>query len=158
VIQRRKPSHAFNTHLRKPSLIVYGLITVRREEHLENVVRELIASRLHRIDRMGRRKAATFFRWLKKRRIVSAILWYVYSMAHHAAAYCTHSLSVRESYPSSRFFLQATESKSTMTVTLDLTKLTAEQQWLATILNMLTTLFLCTLLYNPTAPVRPIIT
>jgi squalene cyclase len=45
-----------------------------------------------------------------------------------------------------------------MTVTLDLTKLTAEQQWLATVLNVLTTLFLCTLLYNPTAPVRPIIT
>jgi hypothetical protein len=43
-----------------------------------------------------------------------------------------------------------------MTVTLDLTKLTAEQQWLPTVLNVLTTLFLCTLLYNPTAPVRSI--
>jgi hypothetical protein len=93
VIQLRKPSHAFNTHLRKPSVIVCGLITVRREEHLENVVRELIASRLHRIDRMGRRKAATFFRWLKKRRIVSANPWHVCIMAHTATHY-TLSLSV----------------------------------------------------------------
>jgi hypothetical protein len=34
------------------------------------VVHELVAARLHRIERLGRRKARGFFRWLRRRRIV----------------------------------------------------------------------------------------
>jgi hypothetical protein len=49
--------------------------------------------------------------------------------------------------------MQANESNLSMTRTLDLTKLTQEQLWLATVLDFLTTLFLCTLLYDPSAPV-----
>jgi hypothetical protein len=93
MIRLRKPPYAFTTHGHRLNSFIRGLTTACREEHLEDVVRELIASRLHRIDRMGRKKAATFFRWLKKHRIVSANPWYVYSMAHYAAAYCTHSKS-----------------------------------------------------------------
>jgi hypothetical protein len=36
---------------------------------------------------------------------------------------------------------------------VDLTRLTDEQRWLTTVMDILTTLFLCTLLYDPKSKV-----
>jgi hypothetical protein len=47
-----------------------------REENIDQVVHELVATRLHRIERLGRRKARGFFRRPRRRRIVrDACVW-----------------------------------------------------------------------------------